>query len=75
MKTISIHSTEQEIKFIAGIGTFAEEMIATVNVKSLLKKYMAALHKREDWAEMDRDKVIAAAMKRLVKLTKDEVIG
>lgn len=68
------HGTAEEIKFIAGIGTFAEEIIATVNVKSLLKKYMAALHKREDWAEIDRDKVIAAAMKRLTKLTKDDLI-
>lgn len=69
------HGTAEEIKFIAGIGTFAEEMIATVDVKSLLKKYLAAMQKRQDWAEIDRDKVIAAAMKRLVKLNKDEVIG
>lgn len=69
------HGTDEEIKFISGIGTFADAMPLVPNVKVLLKKYLAALHKRIDWAEIDRDKVIAAAMKRLVKLNKDEVVG
>lgn len=61
------HGTAEELKFIAGIGTFAEEMPA-IDSKLLLKRYIAALHKRTDWAGINKDKVIAHAINRLNNL-------
>lgn len=68
------HGTAEELKFIAGIGTFAPGLIYITDVKTLLTKYLNTLRWRTNWDGIDRDKVIAAAVKRLAKLTKDDLI-
>jgi hypothetical protein len=53
--TIGLHTTDRELKFLAGLGKFsvAGSKGGPVTRKEYLEKYLKTMDKRDDWGEID----------------------
>jgi len=63
-------STNDEIEFLNGIGTFG---ITKKDPLKLLKGYLYGIEERTDWGRIEKDIVIAHAEKLIIGLTKKGV--
>ena len=59
------HTTFQEMLFIDNLGYYSE--IKNRDQKLLLQKYIAAISKRHDWTNLDRDAIRRHALRRLLE--------
>jgi len=55
--------TEDEFKFLRGIGTWCLSM--TLSRKEMLENYISSAWRRDDWGELDRKAVIVYARRLL----------
>lgn len=61
-------NTNQELAFIAGLGSHGEQKKSKEEVITLLEKYVAAISARSEWDNIFRAVVLEAANKKLNKL-------
>ena len=56
--------TQYEIRFVIGLGTWKPEGSA-MDRKELLKNYIKASMRRDDWCGMDEDRILETANRLL----------
>lgn len=70
MDKVVEYSTQMEIVFLRGLGTYREDKgVAERSSRvELLRKYIQAAAQRADWAKIDKKKVLAEANRMLAEL-------
>ena len=58
-------TTQSELKFVAGLGSFAKEMGDKPTREELLRRYLIAANNRANWGGMNRRAVLSFANESL----------
>ncbi len=63
---MAVHTTEQEIKFIEGLGKFSlQGQGKIISRPELLRGYIKASKDRTDWGDVDQEQAVQAAREEL----------